>query len=128
MVTDSQLPEESMIMNLAAMENQLAMNGTPRREDEAKFTTPPQFLRPLLPQIGLKENERAKFETFVQPANDPSLSVEWYKDGEPLKTGTHLSLFWHLKSCLLAMKGSSPSLASVLEIVFITSLRWDFFS
>ena len=89
-VTDSQLPEESMIMNLAAMENQLAMNGSPRREEETKFTSPPQFLRPLLPQINLKENERAKFETFVQPANDPSLSVEWFKDGEPLKTGTYL--------------------------------------
>ncbi|CUT98923.1 titin [Echinococcus multilocularis] len=86
-VTDSQLPDESMIMNLAAVENQLAMNGTPRREEEVKFTSPPQFLRPLLPQIGLKENERAKFETFVQPANDPSLTVDWFKDGEPLKTG-----------------------------------------
>ncbi|VUZ41207.1 unnamed protein product [Hymenolepis diminuta] len=86
-ITDSQLPEESMIMNLAAMENQLAMNGTSRREDEVKFTTPPQFLRPLLPQINLKENERAKFETFVQPSNDPSMTVEWFKDGEPLKTG-----------------------------------------
>ncbi|KAM7536708.1 hypothetical protein Aperf_G00000086127 [Anoplocephala perfoliata] len=86
-VTDSQLPDESMIMNLAAMENQLAMNGTARREDEVKFTSPPQFVRPLLPQLGLKENERAKFETFVQPANDPSLTVEWFKDGEPLKTG-----------------------------------------
>lgn len=86
-VTDSQLPEESMIMNLAAMENQLAMNGTPRREEEAKFTSPPQFIRPLMPQLGLKENERAKFETFVQPANDPSLTVDWFKDGEPLKTG-----------------------------------------
>lgn len=86
-ITESQLPEESMIMNLAAMENQLAMNGMPRREDEVKFTSPPQFLRPLLPQINLKENERAKFETFVQPANDPSLTVEWFKNGEPLKTG-----------------------------------------
>ncbi|KAM3171967.1 hypothetical protein ACTXT7_015514, partial [Hymenolepis weldensis] len=85
-ITDSQLPEESMIMNLAAMENQLAMNDTSRREDEVKFTTPPQFLRPLLPQINLKENERAKFETFVQPSNDPSMTVEWFKDGEPLKT------------------------------------------
>ncbi|VDM27071.1 unnamed protein product, partial [Hydatigera taeniaeformis] len=86
-VTDSQLPDESMIMNLAAMENQLAMNGTSRREEEVKFTSPPQFLRPLIPQVGLKENERAKFETFVQPANDPSLTVDWFKDGEPLKTG-----------------------------------------
>uniref|UniRef100_A0A5K3FFF5 Titin n=1 Tax=Mesocestoides corti TaxID=53468 RepID=A0A5K3FFF5_MESCO len=86
-VTDSQLPEESMIMNLAAMESQLAMNGTPRREEEVKFTNPPKFMRQLFPQIGLKENESAKFETFVQPANDPSLTVEWFKDGEPLKTG-----------------------------------------
>lgn len=86
-ITDSQLPEESMIRNLAEMEDQMALNGAPRQYEEKKFTQPPQFLRPLLPQVSLKENERAKFETFVQPANDPSLTVDWYKDGKPITNG-----------------------------------------
>ncbi len=97
-ITDSQLPEESMIMNLAAMENQLAMNGAPRRPDEKKFTEPPKFARQLLSQLGLKETERAKFETYVTPTNDPSLVIEWYKDGQPLKTGKLLHPSFFLKA------------------------------
>ncbi|KAL7057852.1 hypothetical protein AAHC03_016477 [Spirometra sp. Aus1] len=89
-VTETQLPEESMVDNLAAMESRMTLNGEPKRLEEKTFP-PPTIVRPLLPQLNLKENERAKFETFVQPANDPSLNVEWYKDGKPLKTGCRFS-------------------------------------
>ncbi|BHF76719.1 hypothetical protein SprV_0501981800 [Sparganum proliferum] len=89
-ITETQLPEESMVDNLAAMESRMTLNGEPKRLEEKAFP-PPTIVRPLLPQLNLKENERAKFETFVQPANDPSLNVEWYKDGKPLKTGCRFS-------------------------------------
>ncbi|VDN11479.1 unnamed protein product, partial [Dibothriocephalus latus] len=73
-VTESQLPEESMVDNLAAMETRLNLNGGEPRRMEDKTFPAPTIVRPLLPQLNLKENERAKFETFVQPANDPSLN------------------------------------------------------
>ncbi|KAF6776463.1 hypothetical protein AHF37_04120 [Paragonimus kellicotti] len=89
-VTDSQLPEESMIASLAAMENQMVQNGLARGaryRDEPKSTRPPQFVKPLSPQIGVKEATQAHFETIVEPANDASLTVEWYKDGKPVSMG-----------------------------------------
>ncbi|KAA3681744.1 uncharacterized protein DEA37_0013148 [Paragonimus westermani] len=89
-VTDSQLPEESMIASLAAMENQMVQNGLARGaryRDEPKSTRPPQFMKPLNPQIGVREATQAHFETIVEPANDASLTVEWYKDGKPVSMG-----------------------------------------
>lgn len=89
-VTETQLPEESMIANLAAMENQMLQNGYERNNryrDEAKSTRPPQFLKPLSPQVGLRESAPAHFETILEPANDSSLIVEWFKDGKPVSMG-----------------------------------------
>ncbi|KER29695.1 hypothetical protein T265_03713 [Opisthorchis viverrini] len=89
-ITDSQLPDESMIANLAAMENQMMQNGLARGtryRDEPKSTRLPQFVKPLNPQTGLRESAPAHFETIIEPANDSSLEVEWYKDGKPVSMG-----------------------------------------
>ncbi|VDQ12792.1 unnamed protein product [Trichobilharzia regenti] len=89
-VTDTQLPEESMIANLAMMEDHLVQNGinrSTRYHDDVRPTNPPNFLKPLAPQIGLQESAPAHFETIVEPSNDPSLIVEWYKDGKPVSMG-----------------------------------------
>ncbi|CAH8664362.1 unnamed protein product [Dicrocoelium dendriticum] len=89
-VTETQLPEESMVANLAAMENQMMQNGYERNNryrDEAKSTRPPQFLKPLSPQVDLRESAPAHFETILEPANDSSLVVEWFKDGKPVSMG-----------------------------------------
>ncbi|CAL8099627.1 unnamed protein product [Calicophoron daubneyi] len=88
-VTDTQLPEESMVANLAAFENQMMQNGSigDRYPDESRSTRPPQFVRALAPQTGIKEGAPAHFETVVEPANDATLTIEWYKDGKPVAMG-----------------------------------------
>ncbi|CAH8435558.1 unnamed protein product [Schistosoma haematobium] len=89
-VTETQLPEESMIANLAMMEDHLVRNGLDRANryhDDIRPTNPPNFLKPLAPQVGLRESAPAHFETCVEPTNDPSLTVEWYKDGKPVSMG-----------------------------------------
>lgn len=89
-VTETQLPEESMVASLAAMENQMMQNGMdrgPRYRDESRPTRPPTFLKPLNPQTGIRESAPAHFETLIEPANDATLSVEWYKDGKPVSMG-----------------------------------------
>ncbi|TNN16637.1 Titin isoform 1 [Schistosoma japonicum] len=89
-VTETQLPEESMIANLAMMEDHLVKNGLDRANryhDDIRPTNPPVFLKPLAPQVGLRESAPAHFETCVEPTNDNSLTVEWYKDGKPVSMG-----------------------------------------
>ncbi|CAH8430008.1 unnamed protein product [Schistosoma turkestanicum] len=89
-VTETQLPEESMIANLAMMEDHLIRNGLDRDNryhDEVRPAHPPTFLKPLVPQIDLRESAPAHFETYVEPVNDNSLTVEWYKDGKPVSMG-----------------------------------------
>lgn len=86
-VLESQLPEESMLNNLVAMDAQLGMNGIPSRAEDKVPQQPPAFLKALSPQTNLRENAAAHFETIVEPASDPKLTVEWFKNDMPLNTG-----------------------------------------
>lgn len=98
-VTETQLPEESMIANLAMMEDHLVRNGLDRANryhDDIRPTNPPNFLKPLAPQVGLRESAPAHFETCVEPTNDPSLTVEWYKDGKPVSMGMYNYTFFYI--------------------------------
>lgn len=82
-----------MVANLAAMENNMYQNGLAREaryRDEPRFTQPPNFVKPLAPQVGIAEGNAAHFETVVDPASDGSLTVEWYKDGKPVSMGEYL--------------------------------------
>ncbi len=87
-----------MMANLEAMESAM-MNGSARHSDEndRKFGVP-QFMHALAPLLHLKEAEGARFQTLVQPPNDPSLPVEWYKNNEPLSSGTSHRLYKHVYS------------------------------
>ncbi|KAL3314298.1 Protein saal1 [Cichlidogyrus casuarinus] len=89
-VTDTQLPEESMVANLAAMEDYLEQSDLMRNyrpDDDKMIHTAPVMVRQPTPQLGLRENQPAHFECVVEPAGDPNLVVEWFKDGKPVSMG-----------------------------------------
>lgn len=43
----------------------------------------PVFIRPLQDQGELQEGRNAHFEAQLTPVSDPTMKVEWYKDGQP---------------------------------------------
>lgn len=44
----------------------------------------PQFIRPLHDLGQLQEGRNAHFEAQLTPVSDPTMKVEWYKDGRPI--------------------------------------------
>lgn len=47
----------------------------------------PVFLTALTSLENLKEGDRAHFECRVEPINDPDLKIEWFLNGQRIKTG-----------------------------------------
>ena len=56
---------------------------------------PPKFKTEIKNLIHLKENEPVHFECKLVPIGDPTMKVEWYKDGQPLPFGKLLK--FHVK-------------------------------
>lgn len=45
---------------------------------------PPTFIRSLHDMGDLQEGRNAHFEAQLNPVSDPTMKVEWYKDGKPI--------------------------------------------
>ncbi|XP_075588793.1 LOW QUALITY PROTEIN: titin-like [Dermatophagoides farinae] len=60
-----------------------------QREVETRYESP-KFELPLNDQTNLKEGDCVHLETRVTPSSDPSLSIEWYKDNQPLRASNRI--------------------------------------
>ena len=54
---------------------------------------PPQFKTKMNPLLNLQESEPAHFECRLIPVADPTMKVEWFKDGHPIQAGM-CSISW----------------------------------
>lgn len=50
----------------------------------------PNFIRPLQDLGELHEGRNAHFEAQLTPVSDPTMKVEWYKDGRPITASEYL--------------------------------------
>ena len=60
------------------------------------LTQKPTFIRPLQELGELQEGRNAHFEAQLSPVSDPTMKVEWYKDGQAI---TASELPWCLFYC-----------------------------
>ena len=44
----------------------------------------PRFVRELRDVLGVNEGSMAHFEAQVEPVNDSSMRIDWFKDGKPI--------------------------------------------
>lgn len=52
----------------------------------------PHFIRPLHDLGELQEGRNAHFEAQLTPVSDPTMKVEWYKDGRPITGESYMML------------------------------------
>lgn len=59
----------------------------PNPVEEERPGQRPVFLTPLVNLENLKEGDHAHFESRVEPINDSDLKIEWFLNGQRIKTG-----------------------------------------
>ncbi|XP_067120871.1 titin [Centruroides vittatus] len=82
-IMDSQLPEGMSAEKLRDLEYPPAYEA-PSEETPLQ---PPRFVTQIQPQENLHEGDSVHFECRLEPINDPKLRVEWYHNGQPLRSG-----------------------------------------
>ncbi len=55
----------------------------------------PVFIRPLLNLGELEEGRNAHFEAQLTPVSDPTMRVEWYKDGRPITASSRITAIFN---------------------------------
>lgn len=55
----------------------------------------PIFIRPLLNLGELEEGRNAHFEAQLTPVSDPTMRVEWYKDGRPITASSRITAIFN---------------------------------
>lgn len=58
------------------------------RDTDEKTNQPPVFTKPLNSSYRAHEGGNLHLECRLIPVGDPSLKVEWFKDGQPMKMGS----------------------------------------
>lgn len=58
--------------------------------EDLEFNEKPRFLAPMADQR-VPEFERAHFETRLEPQNDPSMSIQFLKDGQPIEKANRIT-------------------------------------
>lgn len=62
---------------------------------EEKTTQKPHFIRPLQDLGELQEGRNAHFEAQLTPVSDPTMKVEWYKDGRPITASSRITTIFN---------------------------------
>ncbi|KAK0090259.1 hypothetical protein PV325_001954 [Microctonus aethiopoides] len=55
----------------------------------------PVFIRPLQELGELQEGRNAHFEAQLNPVSDPTMKVEWYKDGRPITASSRITTIFN---------------------------------
>lgn len=74
---------------------QLEENSKYQKQESIEETSSqrPVFIRPLQDLGELQEGRNAHFEAQLEPVTDPTMKIEWYKDGRPITASKcHISL------------------------------------
>lgn len=67
----------------------------------AEVSTAPVF-KTELRDATAREGGYAHLEARLEPVGDPTLKVEWLKDGRPMEASQYCGFFWVLRCTVLA--------------------------
>uniref|UniRef100_T1GPM1 Ig-like domain-containing protein n=1 Tax=Megaselia scalaris TaxID=36166 RepID=T1GPM1_MEGSC len=66
-----------------------------QESSEEIFNQKPNFIRPLRDLGSFEEGKNVHFEAQLTPVNDPSMRVEWYKDGRPITASSRITAIFN---------------------------------
>ncbi|CAH0765342.1 unnamed protein product [Bemisia tabaci] len=67
-----------------------------RQESQEEITAQkPAFIRPLHHLGELQEGRNAHFEAQITPVSDPTMKIEWYKDGKPITASSRITTIFN---------------------------------
>ncbi|VDN11985.1 unnamed protein product [Dibothriocephalus latus] len=89
-INDSQLTGDRAQRGLQALRELEDLLNAPRRGPDVEDgpAAAPSILRQPKPVDTVTEDESVSFQLQFEPATDPNVTVEWYKDGQSLCNGT----------------------------------------
>ena len=61
-----------------------------REKETIRRYEAPKFEQPLDDKTNLNEGDCVHLETRIQPSQDPSLTIEWFKDNQPLRASNRI--------------------------------------
>lgn len=84
------IPEQQRyIEQVEALESYQKQQHQYKTEPEPlESVSPPEFITPIKSQKNIQEGGFAHFDARLEPLNDPTLRVEWLKDGKPVEAST----------------------------------------
>lgn len=63
--------------------------------EEDRVYPPPQFIVPLK-SVSQMEGGKIHFETRIEPVGDPTMKIEWLKNGQSIEASTYLYLNFYI--------------------------------
>lgn len=73
-------------------------------EEQPECTQPPEFKTPIKDQNSIREGGFAHFEARLEPTGDPTLHVEWLKDGKAVEASSRITTFFNFGYVALTIK------------------------
>uniref|UniRef100_A0A1B0FY72 Ig-like domain-containing protein n=1 Tax=Phlebotomus papatasi TaxID=29031 RepID=A0A1B0FY72_PHLPP len=64
----------------------------------------PEFKTPIKDQLEVREGGFAHFEARLEPVGDPTLRVEWLRDGRPVEASSRITSFFNFGYVALTIK------------------------
>lgn len=100
-----------------------------RPEEPEQMFEKPNFGRPLYNLDNLVEGQSAHLEATLTPVNDPSMKVEWFHNGKPIKQGEpSLIKVNFIKLCTTCIVLSSSSAFANKLILICLQTVFSFFA
>ena len=113
--TSSQRPEG--LEKIKALESKHARSA----EEQPTTFQKPVFTQPLK-NLMKEENQNAHFACTLIPVGDPTMTVEWFKEGQKISTGTRINAMHDFGMVNLDISGVRSSDEGTYEVRAINSL------
>lgn len=90
-----------------------------QESSEELMNQAPTFIRPLQDLGEFEEGKNVHFEAQVKPVNDPTMRVEWYKDGRPITASSRITAifnFGYVSLNILHLRAEDAGLYTVRAV------------
>lgn len=86
---------------------------------------PPKFLSQFKNQLNLGERQPARFYAKIIPVGDPTMSFQWLRNGEPLRSATRYQINYEFGLVSLHIQWTYPEDDGVYECVAVNECGED---